>query len=54
MATGEEIIHMDIVTLFLCEQEHLVLRPNVLYLFEVGAACEECQRLAKVYEQEEK
>lgn len=39
-----------ITVLFLCEQEHLILKPNQLYRFEVSPGCKRCQELAALYE----
>jgi len=35
--------------LWLCESQHLVLRPNILYKFVVEETCEECCRIRDVY-----
>jgi hypothetical protein len=35
--------------LWLCESQHLVLRPNILYKFVVQETCEECCRIRDVY-----
>lgn len=40
----------EIHVLALCEQEAVVLRPNVLYRFEVVEGCKKCAKLARVYE----
>ncbi len=40
----------EVITLALCEQSWLTLRPNQLYKFEIMPDCEECLRLAEVYE----
>lgn len=34
------------VRLMLCEQDGIVLKPGVLYLFEVDANCANCKRIA--------
>lgn len=39
-----------ITVLFLCEQEHLFLKPNQLYRFEVSPGCKRCKELAEIYE----
>jgi hypothetical protein len=39
----------EIVTLALCEQNMIVLKPNTLYLFEEHAGCDECRRIADAY-----
>ena len=35
------------VTMFLCETEHIFLKPNVPYLFEAHPDCAACRRLAE-------
>lgn len=35
----------EIVELRLCEQDHIILRPNMLYRFSVDENCAECRRL---------
>jgi hypothetical protein len=40
----------EVIELALCESKHLVLRPNTLYKFIVIPTCEECKKLASVYE----
>lgn len=34
----------------LCEQDHVVLRPNQLYIFTVDPNCPHCVKIAKSYE----
>lgn len=34
----------------LCEQNHLVLRPGIMYLFEARPDCEKCAKIANTYE----
>jgi hypothetical protein len=38
-----------LITLGLCEQDKLILRPNQLYMFTVMENCSECRDLAAVY-----
>ena len=38
----------ELVVLNLCEQEHLVLKPNQLYVFKVDAKCPKCVALSKI------
>lgn len=33
----------------LCEQNHVILRPDVVYIFRVIPGCAECARLAAHY-----
>lgn len=32
------------ITMFICETEHIFLKPDVTYLFEVDPDCESCLR----------
>lgn len=34
----------------LCEQDHVVLRPDQLYLFTVDEECKRCKEIAALYE----
>lgn len=36
-------------SMWLCESQHLILRPNVLYKFEVKDDCEECCRIRDIH-----
>lgn len=45
-------VQEDVQTRFLCESEHLVLRPNALYRFEVNPNCVRCRELAAIYDDE--
>jgi hypothetical protein len=44
-----KIIEDKVHTLALCEQNFLILKPNILYRFEVRENCEECKKLSGVY-----
>ena len=37
----------EMIELALCEQKHLVLKPDVPYVFRVHVGCAECERLAE-------
>lgn len=41
---SSEALH--IIELQLCEQEHILLKPNQLYRFTVDATCEKCRAIA--------
>lgn len=43
-----ERISQSRVDLALCEQEHLILRPDILYRFIVHPNCERCNELATI------
>lgn len=52
MASNEESLFAcepadPIVELCLCEQKHLVLKPNQLYRFTVDKTCKACLQLAE-------
>lgn len=34
-----------VITLKLCEQDIIILKPNVYYIFEVDEACDKCIEL---------
>ncbi len=36
----------QVVELYLCESQSLVLKPNTLYWFRVDAKCERCKSIA--------
>jgi hypothetical protein len=38
----------EIIELALCEQTHLILKPNVLYRFVVMEGCYQCEELARL------
>lgn len=38
----------DVIVLNLCEQYGLILKPDVLYRFEVDKTCKSCKRLEKI------
>lgn len=38
----------DVTVLALCEQEALILKPDVLYRFEVAIGCSKCESLAGI------
>lgn len=40
---------LDVIELNLCEQEHLILKPDQLYLFLAAPDCPDCQRLKEIY-----
>jgi hypothetical protein len=42
--TDNKVIEMG-----LCEVEHIMLRPNVLYRFVIMPDCPRCKELASVY-----
>lgn len=44
----ENEINYDVVVLYLCESEQVILKPNQLYKFEVKEDCERCKELAKL------
>ena len=46
MKESKEVIHV----MGICEVDHVFLRPNQLYRFEVIEGCEKCKKLAEVYE----
>ncbi len=52
MESQNKEIKQDVIELAMCEQEHLILRPNRLYMFVVHKGCKRCEELAKVYETE--
>lgn len=37
----------EMIELALCEQKHLVLKPDTAYVFRVIVGCVECERLAE-------
>lgn len=45
-------INKEPVELALCEQDKIILRPDVLYILRVMEGCEDCETLAKAYENE--
>lgn len=49
MEGKETIQEEDILELALCEQNHLILRPNRLYRFVAIEGCANCEELAAVY-----
>ena len=44
----ENEINYEVVVLYLCESEQIILKPNQLYKFEVKEDCERCKELAKL------
>lgn len=40
----------NVIEMGLCEVEHVMLRPNVLYRFVVMPDCSRCKELAAAYE----
>lgn len=39
----------QITEMFLCETQNVILKPNVLYRFDLHEDCAECKTLTKVY-----
>jgi len=40
------------IVMALCEQRHVTLRPDTLYVFRVMPGCEECERIARELDEE--
>lgn len=46
---GQGIETSKVIEIALCEQNFLVLRPDLLYRLTLREGCAECERLAKIY-----
>lgn len=40
----------EVMQMALCEQERVILRPNILYRFVVHPGCPKCARVAEIAE----
>lgn len=50
----EKLVNTDkeTVEMCLCENQHVILKPNQLYRFVAAEGCEECKKIADYYKQD--
>lgn len=49
---GDVTFEYEVTELCLCEQNHLILKPNKLYTFRTDVTCKSCVELEKEGKQE--